>query len=56
MTDWDDPLFDEAISRILVERVGTSKDVADLVWFLLSDKAGYITGQDLILDGGYSAW
>lgn len=35
-----------------VQRVGTTKDIADMVLFLCSDKAGFITGQDICIDGG----
>jgi NAD(P)-dependent dehydrogenase (short-subunit alcohol dehydrogenase family) len=33
-------------------RIGTPEEVADAVTFLLSDRATYITGQDLGVDGG----
>ena len=33
--------------------IGTPEDVSGLVLFLLSDRAGWITGQDFIVDGGY---
>ena len=33
-------------------RVGESEDVAEVVGFLVSDKAAWITGTDWIIDGG----
>lgn len=33
-------------------RLGTPEDVANAVCFLDSDEAGYITGHDLVIDGG----
>jgi NAD(P)-dependent dehydrogenase (short-subunit alcohol dehydrogenase family) len=36
-------------------RLGTPQDVAGCVAFLISSDAAYVTGQDFIIDGGYSA-
>ena len=36
-------------------RGGTTRDMANAVLFLLSDKAGFITGTELIVDGGRTA-
>ena len=33
-------------------RVGTSQDIAQMVLFLCSDKAGFITGENICIDGG----
>lgn len=33
-------------------RVGKAEDVAEMVYFLLSDKASFITGQNFVIDGG----
>lgn len=38
-----------------VGRWGTVNDIANLVEFVLSDKASFITGTDIIVDGGLSA-
>ncbi|MDE6129673.1 MAG: 3-oxoacyl-[acyl-carrier-protein] reductase [Lachnospiraceae bacterium] len=38
--------------QILLKRTGTAKEVADVVAFLASDAAGYITGQVISVDGG----
>ncbi len=34
-------------------RVGTPREIADVVVFLSSDRASYITGEDIVVDGGY---
>ncbi|HET9223777.1 MAG TPA: 3-oxoacyl-[acyl-carrier-protein] reductase [Roseiflexaceae bacterium] len=40
------------LENIPLGRLGQPQDVADLVCFLASDAAGYITGQTLTVDGG----
>ena len=40
------------IERIPVGRFGTPEDVACMVLYLASDQAGFITGQQIIVDGG----
>lgn len=36
----------------LTKRIGTPEEVAELILFLASDKAGFITGQSIRVDGG----
>ena len=43
----------ELSSRISLKRLGESADVANLVSFLLSDDASYITAQVIGVDGGF---
>jgi NAD(P)-dependent dehydrogenase (short-subunit alcohol dehydrogenase family) len=40
-------------SRVPMGRFATAADIANAVAFLLSDQAGYITGADLRIDGGF---
>tara|TARA_B100000029_G_C17521474_1_gene940059 strand:- start:848 stop:1600 length:753 start_codon:yes stop_codon:yes gene_type:complete len=40
---------------IPLKRVGNPDDIADAVIFLLSDNSSYITGTELIIDGGVTA-
>ena len=53
MTDvLSDKIKDEMLKNIPAGRLGTPEDVANLVAFLVSDQAAYITGQVISVDGG----
>lgn len=41
-----------AAAQTALGRLGLPEDIADVVAFLLSDKAAYVTGQELLVDGG----
>lgn len=55
-TDMTDALSEEIrnsyMAQIPLRRFGSADDVAEAVAFLASDKAGYITGQVLAVNGG----
>ena len=44
----------ELNAMIPMGRVGSTKDIAQMVLFLASDNANYITGQVMCVDGGMS--
>jgi NAD(P)-dependent dehydrogenase (short-subunit alcohol dehydrogenase family) len=47
-----DQVMQECIDMHPVGRIGTPKEVADLILFLCEEKAGFITGQTIRIDGG----
>jgi NAD(P)-dependent dehydrogenase (short-subunit alcohol dehydrogenase family) len=46
------PATEERAKSVPLQRYGKSEEIADTIAFLLSDGAGYITGQSLRVDGG----
>lgn len=45
----------EAKEMCLLDRFGEPEEVADVIAFLASEEASYVTGHGLVVDGGYSA-
>jgi NAD(P)-dependent dehydrogenase (short-subunit alcohol dehydrogenase family) len=40
---------------IPLKRIGTAEEVVNCALFLASDEASYVTGANLMVDGGWSA-
>jgi NAD(P)-dependent dehydrogenase (short-subunit alcohol dehydrogenase family) len=50
----DERALEVTRGNIPLRRFGNAKDIAEAVCFLASDRAGFISGQKLDVDGGYS--
>jgi len=46
---------DLIISRHALGRLGVPKEIADTILFLASDESSFITGSEIVVDGGYTA-
>jgi NAD(P)-dependent dehydrogenase (short-subunit alcohol dehydrogenase family) len=46
---------EKILNQIPLHRVGKPEEVSNLVIFLASDEASYITGSTIIIDGGWMA-
>jgi NAD(P)-dependent dehydrogenase (short-subunit alcohol dehydrogenase family) len=53
--DREPALLEDWISRIPLGRMATPDDLTGLVCFLASDASSYLTGQSIIIDGGYTS-
>jgi NAD(P)-dependent dehydrogenase (short-subunit alcohol dehydrogenase family) len=57
-TGLTEPLFrmegmvEPVLQATPLQRAGTAEEVAEVIVFLASDRAAYVTGQNLIVDGG----
>tara|TARA_B100001123_G_scaffold416488_1_gene518176 strand:- start:89 stop:844 length:756 start_codon:yes stop_codon:yes gene_type:complete len=45
----------QVTNTIPLKRIGTAEDMASIILFLLSDQSSYITGTEIIVDGGITA-
>ena len=48
-------MLDQVAAGIPLQRIGTPEDIAEAVVYLCSDGAAFITGHNLIIDGGFTA-
>ena len=49
-------LLDKVLNQIPIKRIGNPEEVANVVEFLASDKASYVTGTTFYVDGGMTLY
>ena len=47
--------YEQSLSRIPLGRIGSPEDVAYAVLYMASDESSYVTGSELVIDGGFLA-
>jgi NAD(P)-dependent dehydrogenase (short-subunit alcohol dehydrogenase family) len=53
----EDPSFGrQMVARTLLRRFGQAEDIANAAIYLVSDESSYVTGIDLVIDGGMKVW
>ena len=51
----DDPVAAERLARTPLGRAGLPADIAEVALFLLSNQSAFITGAEIVIDGGQTA-
>lgn len=51
----DNEILNSRLSSVPMNRLGTTIEIANAILYLASDESSFVTGIDLVVDGGYTA-
>ncbi len=54
LENWSEEKLAKVKASVIVNRLAQPEEIANMILFLASDEASYITGTDFLVDGGYS--
>jgi NAD(P)-dependent dehydrogenase (short-subunit alcohol dehydrogenase family) len=54
-SDNENEMRDMIVSRHALGRLDVPREIADAIVFLASDESSFMTGSELVIDGGYTA-
>ena len=52
----DETFLKKLADKTFVKRIGKPEEVASAIYFLSLDESSYVTGQNIIVDGGWTSW
>lgn len=52
----DETFLQALASKTFLKRIGQAKEVTSAVFFLALDESSYVTGQNIVVDGGWTSW
>ena len=55
-TENSDLFIQNLANKTFVKRIGSPKDATSAIYFLSLDETSYVTGQNIVVDGGWTSW
>ena len=52
----DTQFLDKLADKTFVKRIGKPEEVTSAIYFLSLDESSYVTGQNIVVDGGWTSW
>jgi gluconate 5-dehydrogenase len=52
----DDKFIENLANKTFVKRIGKPEEVTSAIYFLSLNESSYITGQNIVIDGGWTSW